>query len=281
MSEGRLRLAAAVRGGRTVLTDVYRTAPFHPGPPHYRAGMAEVILQEVSPGHLPGDRLTAEVQVADGGALVVTGQGATRLYPSTNGGVAEARTSLTVRGGTLWWLPGPLIPFRDACYEARTNVGLAEGSRFAHLEVITPGRSAMGERFAYQRLDLRLRINVDGRPRFVERTLLDPRERPLTAIGRQGEFPCAGSLVMMGYPVPSMPDYPSDDIWLGADGSPSLAIVRGLARSAEALREALLGMLRAVANPHPSPLPRRERGWGRGLFGERTRFPDQSACSGG
>ena len=77
-------------------------------------------------------------------------QGATRLYPS-RGGEAAAEIALRVAsGGTLWWLPGELIPFRDAAYQARSVASLESGARLAWLEIITPGRLAMGERDAYR-----------------------------------------------------------------------------------------------------------------------------------
>jgi urease accessory protein len=245
---GSLGLTADCRGGRTVLTQVFRSTPFHPGPVTYRGKMAEVILQEVGPGIMPGDRLAAEVRVADGAALTVLGQGATRLYPSTNDLSGEMRTSLTVHGrGTLWWLPGPLIPFQDARYAARTEVTLDEESRFAYLEVITPGRTAMGERFAYRQLDLRLRIEVGGKPRLIERAILDPLLRPLALAGSQGAFTCAGTLVTVGYPVPPALDC-GEGVWFGADGDAHLTIVRGVAQAVDPLRAALVGRLQAMAS---------------------------------
>lgn len=241
---GKLRLRAEVRGARTVLTDVYRTAPFHPGPLHYRDGMAEVILQDVSPGILPGDALHADVLVSDGAALAVSGQGATRIYPSVSGRVAASRLTLSVSGaGTLWWLPGPLIPFRAARYESRVEVQLDASSRFALLEIVTPGRVAMGERNVYERLVLRLRIEVAGRPRLIERSVLDPRERPVTMMGSQGEFPCSGTLIMVGYAAPICAHAHRDDLWLGAGGDHDLVVVRGLGRAAAPLRDALLQLL--------------------------------------
>ena len=241
---GCLRLRATSRGDRTVLADVYRTAPFHPGPLHYRDGRAELILQDVSPGVFPEDRLEVDVAVADGATLAVSSQGATKLYPSPSGTRAETRASLSVTGGgALWWLPGALIPFRDARYCARTMVRVANGSRFALIEVITPGRLAMGEGDLYTQLDLRLRIESAGTPVLIERTLLDPAERPQTMAGSRGRFACFGSLIMIGYPVPSIGECTAQDVWLGADGGDDLAVVRGVSLAAAPLQSALRALL--------------------------------------
>jgi urease accessory protein len=241
---GRLRLEAARRGERTVLTGVYRTVPFHPGPVQYRHERAEVIVQDVSPGIFPGDRLEIDVTVNEGAALTVSGQSATKIYAATRGVSSEVSTVLRVgHGATLWWLPGDIIPFRDAIYTSRTNVVLDDGARFALLEIITPGRVAMGEREAYQRLDLRLRIDVGGKPVLMDRSVLDPKERPLSSIGSHGDFACSGLLAAVGYPVPPDPEDCANKVWIGVDGDRDIVVARGLAQAAAPLREALRSLL--------------------------------------
>ena len=241
---GQLRLHAAVRHGRTVLTDVYRTAPFHPAPVRYRGDRAVVVLQEVSPGILPGDRLEAMASVDPGACLTVAAQGAARVYPSPHGVFARASTDLAVAaGGSLWWLPGALIPYRAACFESRVHVRLEPGASFALLDVLTPGRVAMGECAAYTRLDMRTRIDVAGKPVLIDRALLDPAARPARFGGERDAFRCFGALTLVGYDLPPGLDHEPTDVWLGADGDRGLAIVRGVSRSAARLRDVLLALL--------------------------------------
>lgn len=243
-ARGQLRLHAAVRQGRTVLTDAYRTAPFHPAPVRYRDGRAVVTLQDAGPGILPGDRLHATVTVDRGAELVVEAQGAARVYPSPHGLVAEAKTDLTVAdGGTLWWLPGVMIPYRAARYESHVQVRLEPGARFALLDVLTPGRVAMGERDAFARLDLRTRIDVGGKPAFIDRALLDPVNRPAPSVGERDDSRCFGALTLVGYELPAAAIPDPSDVWLGADGDARLAIVRGVSRSAARLRDIMLWLL--------------------------------------
>jgi urease accessory protein len=247
-----MRLRAERVGARSVLTRVERTAPFHPGPAHYQGldgRTPEIIVQGVGPGIFPGDRLLAEVAVGPGAVLVVRGQGAAKAYPSPTGVEAWSETRLDVAdGGALWWLPGELIPFRRATLRQETTVRLATGSRLALLDLLVPGRLAAGERDAYARLDLRLRVEREGRPLLIERALLDPCVRPLAGPGGFGGFGCAGTLVLVGYGAPSLAS-PSDTagVWLGADGRDGWALVRALGPSADATRRALLAVLAAGA----------------------------------
>ena len=243
-ASGRLHLRASCRDGQTVLTHVERTAPFHPGPLHRRGGAPEVILQGVAPGLFPGDRLETEIVLEAGASLTVSAQGATKLYPSRDGACAKSQTTLRVEaGGALWWLPGDLIPFADARYRSSTAAYLAAGAKLALLEIITPGRLAMGEQNAYDQLDLCLRVDVAGKPRLVERAVLEPRNRPHRLLGT---FSCTGTLILIGYGKPILPDGASRDLWLGADGDAQRALVRGVGSSAAALRAALMGALQST-----------------------------------
>ncbi len=250
---GRLRLVASRAGERTVLSDLFYTAPLHPGPAHRDGGAAHVIVQEVSPGLLPGDRLEIDICVDNEASLLVSAQGATRLYPS-RGGEAAAEIALRVAsGGTLWWLPGELIPFRDAAYRARSVASLESGARLAWLEIITPGRLAMGERDAYRRLDLRLRVEVAGQPLLIERALFDPAERSRRDPRGAGNMPCAATLVLVGYELPLLTPAGRDDVWLGADRRGELTLVRAVGASAASLRDALQAILMSLGEADPSP----------------------------
>ncbi|MFM9106860.1 MAG: urease accessory protein UreD [Chloroflexota bacterium] len=240
---GAMRLRAARLGARTVLAEASRTAPFHPGPAHYHdpGGAAEVIVQEVGPGVFPGDRLRAEVIVEAGAALAVRGQGATRLYPAPPGAVAVISTSLRVAAGaSLWWLPGDLLPYADASLEALTEVDLAPDARFLLLEIVTAGRAARGERDAYRRLDLRLRIDRGGEPLLRERALLDPAARPPA----RGGYDCSALLVLAGFPPLDPAGLRVPDGLAGMDSHGGLTVARAVGNSAFGLREALLAAAR-------------------------------------
>lgn len=249
---GELRVRAARVGGRTVLAELYRSAPFHLGLPSYRGdrgdGAAEVVVQQVGPGLFPGERLRTEVAVGAGAALTLRGQSATKVYPCPDGRPAVATTALTVAvGGRLVVLPGEVIPYRDAIYRQATEADVACGGRLALAEIVTPGRLAMGEAEAYRRVELRARIRVAGRPVLIERVVLNPPTRAGRALGRQGAWPCAGTLVLVGF-GPAAEGLgqaePGEAVWWGSGGDAGLVVVRLLGETAQAIR-AVQGVLLA------------------------------------
>jgi len=112
---GELRVRAERLGKHSVVTDAYRTAPFHLGLPSDRSGdgSIELIVQGVGPGCLPGDRLRIDISVGEGASLIVRGQGATKVFPSPQAIAVTVEVTLSIEpGGRLVYLPGELIPYR-------------------------------------------------------------------------------------------------------------------------------------------------------------------------
>lgn len=198
---GILRVRAERSSERTVLTDVYRTAPFHLGQIGKRddSNGSEVMVQSVGPGYLPGDRIEIDISTGENAQLVVRDQAALKLFPSKAGLPASAVINLRADAGSdLSYLPGELIPYRQSVYEQRAVIEVDPSAHVAYAEIITPGRMAMGEQFAFERLDLRLDVQVDGSPLLRDRSLIEPSERSMTSLGRNGHFNVTGALFLVG-----------------------------------------------------------------------------------
>ncbi len=240
---GELRVRAERKGSRTAVVDAYRTAPFHLGLPSDRTGdgSAELIVQGVGPGYLPGDRLAIAISVGAGAALVVRGQGATKAYPSPNGVPATVDVSLTVaHDARLVYLPGELIPFQQAVLEQTTAITVAHGGMLALGEILTPGRVAMGEINLFTRLHLDIEARLAGRLCLVERARLEPAQRPLTSPARHGTRPVAGTLILIGqgWQPPTSPGIPEAITWAAAEGD-GYTLVRLLGKTTQAIASAM------------------------------------------
>jgi len=244
---GELRVRAERLSHRTVVTDAYRTAPFHLGLPSDRAGdgSIELIVQGVGPGYLPGDRLSIDIMVSEGASLVVRGQGATKVFPSSRATAANVNVTLSVEaGGRLVYFPGELIPYRDSVLAQVTRIDVADGGMLALGEILAPGRVAMGEVNDYTRLDLAVEAAHDGRLCLIERARLEPGRRPLTTPGRHGAHPIAGSLFLIGggWTLPESPMIPESVTWAAASGD-GYTLVRLLGSTVQAISAAMRALL--------------------------------------
>ena len=244
---GELRVRVERLGKHSVVTDAYRTAPFHLGLPSDRSGdgSIELIVQGVGPGYLPGDRLSIDIMVGEGASLTVRGQGATKVVPSPQAIAVTVEVTLSIEsGGRLVYLPGELIPYRGAVLEQVTRIEVADGGSLALGEILTPGRIAMGEANDYIRLHLAVEARYGGRTCLIERARLDPAKRPLTTLGRHGSHPVAGSLYLIGNggALTETTSIPASVIWSAATGD-GYTLVRLVGRTAQALSAAMRSLI--------------------------------------
>lgn len=157
-------------------------------------GAALVHLHNLSGGVLSGDHLAVTVEVDPGARAQLTTTGATRIYRRrAAAGTAIQETRMHVAaGGLLEYLPDPVIPYAGSSYTQRTQITLEENAGLFAWELMTPGREAHGECFAYDRLAWETTVavvdpaNHQLTPIAAERALLEPALRPLTALARLG-----------------------------------------------------------------------------------------------
>jgi len=161
-------------------------------------------IHNVSGGVLGGDQLRLCVDVQQNARAQLTSTGATRLYRHRPGyGDATQTNHFQVApGGLLEYLPDPLIPYAQARYRQITQIELAADAGLMYWEIITPGREAHNERFAYAEVQLTLDIVAAERPIVLERIHLTPATQPLTATARLGIYPYFATfyLCRVGWP---------------------------------------------------------------------------------
>ncbi len=224
---------------------------------------ALVHLHNISGGVLGGDQLHVSVDVAENARAQITTTGATRVYRQRGEGLAAIQhTAFNVAcGGLLEYLPDPLIPYADAKYTQRTEFELADDAGLFAWDVVTPGREARNECFAYDRLELETRVTVAGAPIAWEKMALLPSSQTLSSSVRLGTYRTFATLLVCraGQPVAvwraledelaqlaTASTIPDEALWgvstLVADG----LVVRGLAREGRLLIETLPAFWRAA-----------------------------------
>lgn len=216
-ARGRLELVFGVEAGspvgcaRTRLRHSLQLPPLRVVRPFdLPRGGALVHLHNVSGGVLGGDQLDNEIRLEEGARVQVTTTGSTRIYRHRpHGPTAQQVTRYRVGPDALLEvLPDPLIPYGGARYRQVTSYQLEPGAGLLAWEVVTPGREAHGERFAYDCLELQTTICAGAVPLAIERMLLQPALRPLDSPLRLG---CYGSFATLyacrvGQPASEWPE---------------------------------------------------------------------------
>ncbi|NBD09826.1 urease accessory protein UreD [Corallococcus silvisoli] len=192
---GFARLAFERFGPRTVIRTALAHSPLRLLTPRNHGHAAWAYTSSFGGGLVDGDHLRLEVDVADGATALVATQGANRVYRSPKGCQSELRARVGPEA-LLAWVPDPTVCFADARYSQTFDVTLARGACLVLADVVSAGRSARGERWAFQRYASRLRVEREGRALVDERWVLDPAHGALTE--RLGRFDALASVLLVG-----------------------------------------------------------------------------------
>ncbi|MGE6760429.1 urease accessory protein UreD [Corallococcus interemptor] len=192
---GAARLAFERSGPRTVVRTALAHSPLRLLTPRNHGHAAWAYTSSFGGGLVDGDHLRLEVDVADGASALLATQGANRVYRSPTG----CRSDLCARVGRdalLAWVPDPTVCFTGARYSQTLDVTLAPGASLVLADVVTAGRSARGERWAFLHYASRLRVAREERALVDERWVLDPAHGALPE--RLGRFDALASVLLVG-----------------------------------------------------------------------------------
>ncbi len=187
---GHLRLVCAVDSrGRSALREQSFSAPFHLSKPHWEENTLILNVVNPTPGFFAGDRVTSEISVQPGAALLITTPSASRAHRAREGTV-EVRQRFEIAAGAQFEnLPEIFIPQAGARYRQSSTVEITEGATVFYWEMIAPGRVASGEVFEFAELDWETDIVFGGRPAVRERYHLSKGGASVRAL--QAQFPTA------------------------------------------------------------------------------------------
>jgi len=193
VAQGRLRFERA--GAATVLRQAYAESPLRLLTPRNHGEGAWVYTGTLGGGLVDGDRVRLRISVGAGARAFVSTQGATRVYRSPRG--CESETAAEIAdGAALILAPDPTSCYAGSRYQQRTEVDLAEGGSVALWDVLSAGRSARGERWAFARCALGLALRRGGTTLLDESWLLDAAHGALA--DRLGRFEALATLLLAG-----------------------------------------------------------------------------------
>ena len=218
---GHLHLTAAAdpRTARTALRAQSFRAPVHIGKGHWdpAADVLTVHTVNATAGLFAGDAVDWRVRVEAGARLRLVSPSATRVFRHARPGGEisgdDARTDQTFHvGGAGAWLevwPEGFIPHAGCRHRQTTRLDVEAGGGALLCEILAPGRVAMGEAWAFERLRWALDISHAGRPVARERWDLRPAERPESL----------ASLFLIGAAKPALDGWMEDEDGLSKLGS--------------------------------------------------------------
>ena len=184
VSEVKLR-AAPGSGGRTVLTDVSFTAPYKIMKPFEKPdGSIQVMPLCASAGIMKGDVQEFDYQVDSGASLEILSQSFEKIHRMEGGSAARRVQVRVAENACLSYFPQPVIPFAGSAFDSRMEIHLEDASsRLFLMDILSCGRAACGERFAYRRFASRVEIRRSGELIYRDNTRYEPEQMPMEGMG--------------------------------------------------------------------------------------------------
>lgn len=175
--------------GRSQLVRQSFRAPLHLSKPFYDAGALVVNVVNQTAGLFAGDEIVCRAEVKTGARLLLTSPSATRVHRMPSGEARSEQFLSVEPGGWLEVFPELFIPQGGSRHSQRTRIELAGDAELIFFESLAPGRTASGEAFAFQSLDWRTDVRLDGRAILRERYRLCPHDHSLAAL--RARFPAS------------------------------------------------------------------------------------------
>lgn len=196
---GELDLTVAPRAGRSVAVRQFHRGSLRVLRPHYLDASGQVTYAVVNPGggYLDGDRYRTNLALEPGADLLLTTQSATKVYRSPRDHTLQETDVRLGADSRLEYLPDQLIAYRDARYDQVTRVAMEPSASLVLADLVTPGWSPTGEPFRYDRVRLRTRVSMAGRPVVVDNLLLEPGAHGLDGLGFFEGYTHVGSLLVI------------------------------------------------------------------------------------
>lgn len=219
-----LRLKAIDRNGATAVPELYASMPFKvmhafdvrerdlpgytrlAGQDDGRGKLAapkQLMVMSVSAGIMAGDRQELAVDVESGAALSITTQAFEKIHRMEDGEHAARTTRIRVGAKAyLDYQPLPQIPFAGSSFSTNTTIELADASsHLTYEEILSCGRVARGERFAYRDYRSHVRVTCAGTPVFIDNTIYRPSSTNMEGFGFYGSYSHLANLVLVNLDI--------------------------------------------------------------------------------
>jgi urease accessory protein len=180
-----LNITSVKKDNKTILDNIYFTAPFKIINPFYISDdYIKVMPLSVSAGIMEGDTQNIDIKIGDGTKVEFISQSYEKIH-KMKGGNAIRNCNISVgKNAYLKYNPLPTIPFADSAFDSITKINLEDHtSKLVFSEIITCGRSAMGEKFLYNHYNSYIEVRKSNRLIYRDNTIYDKGLFNMDSIG--------------------------------------------------------------------------------------------------
>jgi len=175
------------------------TSPLKLWVPRRPGAAAWIYATTFGGGLVSGDSVHVDMELGPNTTTVFTTQSSTKVFRTLEDHECSQQLHARVENGALLAVaPDPLVCYRGAVYRQHNQIHLEPQANLVHIDWLTSGRAARGERWQFQQLKTRLEVYRDRRLLLVDSLSLLPNEMEMTNPLRMGTHHCLASVVLLG-----------------------------------------------------------------------------------
>jgi urease accessory protein len=187
------------QAGQSVPTRLHGGDPLKLLAPRREGHAAWIYTSNYGGGLVSGDELALDMTVQAQAEAVVTSQSATKIYPAGEAGATVQTLNASVGAeGLLVLAPEPMIPFAGARHRQYQQIELAESAGLVLIDGLSAGRIAREEWWAFEVIETRNDVFVDGSWLCRDAWRIMPRDPLADAQFDPGDYSCFMSIVLAG-----------------------------------------------------------------------------------
>jgi len=193
---------------RTYLNHAEFTAPFKVLNPFYirkdECELMQLMLISVSAGLMAGDVQDISIQTRPGSLSEFTTQSYEKIHKMPAGQAIRNTHLLIGSHSFCHYKPLPMIPFAESSFASETTVELEDDSSvLVYREVLSGGRQAYSENFAYKSFRNKVTIRMQGHLLYYDNTIMEPQVMDMSGYGMWEGYTHMGNLIFCNLPFES------------------------------------------------------------------------------
>lgn len=196
-----LNISSRKKEDKTILDNIYFTAPFKIMSPFYISDdYIKVMLLSVSAGIMEGDTQNIDIKVGDETKVEVISQSYEKIHRMKSGNATRSCNISVSKNAYLKYNPLPTIPFADSSFDSTTKINLEDDtSKLIFNEIITCGRSAMGEKFLFNHYNSYLEVRKKSKLIYRDNTMYDKNLFNMRSIGMFEGYTHFANMVIVNF----------------------------------------------------------------------------------
>ena len=202
VQRGHARLTVGIVSGKSAVTSTASATPVKILIPKARGPSVWAYSSSFGGGLVAGDQTRIELAVGPGARCFVGTQASTKIYRNPLRLPCSHRTQASLGPGSiLFFAPDPVQAFAGSSYSQRQEFHLAAGAGLLFTDWFSAGRTARGERWAFNRFKSRNDVFLAGERIFLDSISLDSSRASMVSAHGTGRFNCFAMLLLAGEPM--------------------------------------------------------------------------------